>query len=177
MSAVKSHPNITLWTWSEVTKVEGYVGNYKVTVMRRKPRYVDEDLCVGCLECMDACIYKQAKFPDDFNLGLGKRKPIYIPFPQAVPQVPVIDRETCIEFKSGKCKKTCIEACGDRHAINFGQQRRRSRSKSEPSFWPPVSRHSTRAGRPITAMANTPTSTPRSKWSAWSTPPAPPPAK
>ena len=73
MSAVRSHPNITLWTYSEVTQVDGYVGNYKVKVMRR-PRYVDEDLCAGCLECIEACVYKQAKVPDDFNMGLSKRK-------------------------------------------------------------------------------------------------------
>jgi len=118
MSAVKAHPNITLWTYSEVTRVDGYVGNYKVTV-RRRPRFVNEDLCVGCLECLEACVFKDARVPDDFNLGLSKRKPIYIPFPQAVPQVPVIDPETCIQFKTGKCKKTCVEACGDRHAIGF----------------------------------------------------------
>ncbi len=121
MTAVKSHPNITLWTLSEVTQVDGYVGNYEVTV-KRKPRYVLEDACVGCMECIEACVYKQAKVPDEFNMYLGKRKPIYIPFPQAVPQVVVIDRETCIEFKSGKCKKTCVEVCGDRKAIDFQQQ-------------------------------------------------------
>src|ERR1017187_6603941 len=123
MSAVRAHPNITLWTLSEVTKVDGYVGNYKVAVLRR-PRYVDEDLCAGCLECLDACVYKQAKVPDDFNFGLSNRKPIYIAFPQAVPQVPVVDPETCIQFKSGKCKKTCIAACGERHAINLQAQAR-----------------------------------------------------
>ncbi len=118
MSAVKNHPNISLWTYSEVTGIEGYVGNYTVTV-KRWPRYIDESLCSGCLECVESCVFKQAKVPDAFNLGLSKRRPIYIPFPQAVPQVPVIDRETCIEFKSGKCKKTCVEVCGERHAINF----------------------------------------------------------
>jgi heterodisulfide reductase subunit A len=123
MTAVKGHPNITLWTLSEVTQVEGYVGNYTVTV-RRKPRYVIEDLCVGCQECIEACVYKQPKFTDEFNQGLSKRKPVYLPFPQAVPQVVVIDPETCIEFKSGKCKKTCIEACGDRLAIDLTQQER-----------------------------------------------------
>ena len=66
MSAVGSHPNITIWTYSEVAKVDGFVGNYKVSV-RRKPRYIIEDLCVGCQECVDACIYKEAKFPDEFN--------------------------------------------------------------------------------------------------------------
>jgi heterodisulfide reductase subunit A len=118
MSSVKNHKNITLWTYSEVTQVDGYVGNYKVKV-KRLPRYVQEDLCSGCLECLKSCVFKEAKVPDEFNMGLAKRKPIYIPFPQAVPQVPVIDPETCIQFKSGKCKKTCIEACGDRHAINL----------------------------------------------------------
>jgi len=121
MTAVKSNPNITLWTYSEVISVEGYVGDFRVQV-RRKPRYVIEDLCVGCLECVEACVYKQPKFADEFNLGLSKRKPIYLPFPQAVPQVVLIDPETCIEFKSGKCKKTCVEACGDRNAIDFQQR-------------------------------------------------------
>lgn len=121
MTAVKAHPNITLWTYSEVMRVDGYVGNYRVAV-KRKPRYVIEDLCVGCLACIDACVYKQARVTDAFNEGLGKRKPIYIPFPQATPQVVVIDPETCIQFKSGKCKKTCVEACGERQAIDFDQR-------------------------------------------------------
>lgn len=121
MTAVRSHPNITLWTLSEVAEVGGFVGNYHVKV-RRKPRFVVEEACVGCLECIEACVYKQAKVVDEFNLGLGKRKPIYIPFPQAVPQVVLIDPEACIEFKSGKCKKTCVEVCADRNAIDFKQQ-------------------------------------------------------
>ncbi len=121
MTAVKSNQNITLWTYSEVIKVDGYVGNFKVTI-KRKPRYIIEDACVGCLECIESCVYKDAKFPDEFNEGIGKRKPVYLPFPQAVPKVVVIDPETCIEFKSGRCKKTCVEACGDRNAIDFTQK-------------------------------------------------------
>jgi len=123
MTAVKAHPNITLWTMSEVVAVDGFVGNYRVTV-RHKPRYVIEELCVGCMECIDACVFKQGKVPDEFNLGLSKRKPVYLPFPQAVPQVVVIDPETCIEFKTGKCKKTCIAACGERNAIDLHQPER-----------------------------------------------------
>jgi heterodisulfide reductase subunit A2 len=119
MSAVKTHPNITLWTYSEVSQVDGYVGNFKVKV-RRKPRYIHEDLCVGCMECVTACIYKDARFPDEFNQGLSKRKPVYIPFPQATPQVVLFDPETCIQLKSGKCKKPCVESC-DRRAIDFTQ--------------------------------------------------------
>jgi heterodisulfide reductase subunit A len=121
MAAAGSHPNITLWSYSDVVKVDGYVGNFKVTV-RRKPRYVLEDLCTGCQECVEACIYKEPKFRDEFNLGLGKRKPIFLPFPQAIPSVALIDPETCIELKTGKCKKTCVEACGDRKAIDFKQK-------------------------------------------------------
>jgi heterodisulfide reductase subunit A len=121
MTAVKTHPNITLWSYSEVTQVDGYVGNYKATIKRR-PRYINEDLCVGCLECIESCVYEKGKHPDEFNMGLNNRKPIYIPFPQAVPQVALIDPETCIEFKSGKCKKTCLEVCGDREAIDFKQE-------------------------------------------------------
>ncbi len=121
MAAVGAHPNITLWTWSEVVKVEGTVGNYRVTV-RRKPRYVIEDRCTGCQECVDACVYREPRFPDEFNLGLGRRKPIYLPFPQAVPPVVLIDPATCIELKTGRCKKTCVEACGDRRAIDFHMQ-------------------------------------------------------
>jgi heterodisulfide reductase subunit A len=121
MSEVGSHPNITLWTYSEVTKTDGYVGNYTVLV-KRKPRYVIEDACVGCLECIDACVYKTPKFEDEFNEGLGKRKPVFIPFPQATPQRVLIDPDTCLNLKTGKCKQTCVEACADRNAIDFTQK-------------------------------------------------------
>ena len=90
MSEVGAHENITLWSYSEVTKVDGYVGNFTVTV-KRKPRYINEDLCTGCQECIANCVYKEPKFLDEFNEGLGKRKPIYISFPQATPQVVLID--------------------------------------------------------------------------------------
>jgi heterodisulfide reductase subunit A len=124
MSEVGAHENITLWSYSEVTKVDGYVGNFTVTV-KRKPRYVNEDLCTGCQECIANCVYKEPKFLDEFNEGLGRRKPVYIPFPQATPQVVLIDPEVCLNFKRGtlidKCKKTCIEACGEKKAIDFTQ--------------------------------------------------------
>jgi len=121
MTAVGSNPNIALWTYSEIASVSGYVGNYRIRV-KRKPRYIIEEMCLGCQECVTACVYKDGKTPDEFNLGLSKRKPVYLPFPQAVPQKVVIDPEVCIEFKSHKCKKTCVEACGDREAIDFNQK-------------------------------------------------------
>jgi len=122
MSAVRAHRNITLWTYSEVDAVDGFVGNFKVRV-KRKPRYVDEEKCVGCLECIEACIFKKGKTDDEFNVGLVKRKPIYVPFPQATPLVAVIDPDSCVEFKTGKCPKSCAEAC-EPDAIDFNQKER-----------------------------------------------------
>lgn len=122
MSEVREHPNITLWTYSEVQEVGGHVGKFHVKV-RRKPRYIDEDLCVGCMECVSACVYKEPKFVDEFNEGLGKRKPIFMPFPQAVPPVVTIDPETCLKFKTGKCKSPCATVC-DRKAVDFNQTER-----------------------------------------------------
>jgi heterodisulfide reductase subunit A len=119
MSQVRSHPNITLWTYSDVVGVEGYTGDFTVRV-RHRPRYVKEELCTGCLECIEKCIHKQGKFADEWNEGLSKRKPIYIPFPQATPAVVVVDPEACIWFKTGKCPRTCIEAC-ERDAFDFEQ--------------------------------------------------------
>src|SRR5512143_857625 len=121
MSAVGAHPNITLWTWSEVAKVGGYVGNYKVAI-KRKPRYIVEDLCTGCGECIEACVYRQPRFADEFNEGLGLRKPVYMPFPQAVPPITIIDPGTCRVWTHGNCKKPGVTACGDRKAIDFDQK-------------------------------------------------------
>ena len=82
------HPNITLHTYSEVESVEGYVGNFRVTV-RKKARYIDMEKCTGCGQCWNSCPSK--KNPSTFDYGLGQRTAIYIPFPQAVPARPVID--------------------------------------------------------------------------------------
>jgi heterodisulfide reductase subunit A len=120
MSLVRAHPNITLWTHAEVAEVEGYIGNFTVKV-RRKPRYVKEELCVGCNACVEACVFKEGKFTDEFNYGLSKRKPVFMPFPQATPSVVLIDPETCLHFKTGKCKQACKGAC-EREAIDFDQQ-------------------------------------------------------
>ncbi len=83
------HPNITLMSYSEVEKVSGYVGNFQVQV-RRKPRYVLEDKCTGCGDCVAVC---PVQVPSEFDEGLGTRKAIYRPFAQAVPPVFVIDKQ------------------------------------------------------------------------------------
>ncbi|MBS7652960.1 CoB--CoM heterodisulfide reductase iron-sulfur subunit A family protein [Candidatus Bathyarchaeota archaeon] len=111
MVDVAQHPNVVLLTYSEVVGVEGYIGNFRVTVARR-PRYVIEKECNGCGECAKVC---PVEVPNEFDMGLGYRKAIYMPFPQAVPAKYTIDRKSCIE-----CMK-CVEACKlqGRNAINL----------------------------------------------------------
>ncbi len=89
MTQVQAHPNITLLTYAEVAAVEGYVGNFNVTV-RRKARYVREDLCTGCGECTKVC---PVQLPSEFDEGLGIRHAIYRPFPQSVPNTYTISRK------------------------------------------------------------------------------------
>jgi heterodisulfide reductase subunit A len=113
MVEAASHPNITISTWSEVEEVAGYVGNFDVTI-RRKARYVDEEACIACGECWARC--PQKKIPSEFEAALAPRTAIYVPFPQAVPNVPVIDKEHCrylTEGKCGVCAKRCPKECID----------------------------------------------------------------
>ena len=117
MVSAGTHPNVTLMTWSEVTHVEGFVGNFTVTV-RKKARYVDSDLCTGCGVCQEKC--PKNVIDEVYEAGLGYRKAIYTPFDQAVPRTPVIDRENCTYFINGKCK-ACQKFC-EKDAIRFDQQ-------------------------------------------------------
>ncbi|MGD8719735.1 MAG: CoB--CoM heterodisulfide reductase iron-sulfur subunit A family protein [Candidatus Zixiibacteriota bacterium] len=111
------HPLIKLYTYCEVDKVDGAVGNFTVTI-RKKAKYVNHELCNGCGDCFRKCPYK--KIPSEFDHGVGTRTAIYVPFPQAVPNKPVIDRENCVFFKTGKCK-ACEKTC-QRGAIDFEQE-------------------------------------------------------
>lgn len=118
MVAVSQNPYIELMTYAEVTHVDGYVGNFVVTV-RQKPRYIIEDSCTGCGDCTTACILK-GRIPDAFDEGLSFRSAAYIPFPQAIPLKAVIDADNCLFLKKGKCSKKCVSACS-RGAIDFNQ--------------------------------------------------------
>jgi len=117
MSDVGQHDDITLLSYAEVEEVKGFVGSFEVRV-RKKARYVKEDLCTGCGICIEKCPWKVKD--EVFEVGLGTRKAIYRPFPQAVPKYPVIDRENCAYFKKGTCK-ACEKFCPT-DAIDFEQQ-------------------------------------------------------
>ncbi len=98
MVEVHQKEKVKLYTYTEVESVSGYIGNFKVK-LRRKARYVDEAACTGCGECSKVC---PVNLPDEFNEGLGQRKAVYIPFPQAVPKVATIDK---------RGKAPCRAAC------------------------------------------------------------------
>jgi len=118
MLDVGRHPNVALLAYSQVEKVEGEAGNFKVTV-RRKARYVDEDKCTGCGACTEKC---PTTVPDAFNEGLGNRRAVYSYFAQGIPSTHTIDPEYCRQLqgkKCGICAKTCQAG-----AINFDQEDR-----------------------------------------------------
>jgi heterodisulfide reductase subunit A2 len=117
MVLVGNHPNVTLLTYSEVQKVDGYVGNFAVTIKKRA-RYIKTEDCTGCGVCWEKCPKKV--IDDKFEAGLGYRKAVYTPFPQAVPKYPVIDDINCTYYQKGTCK-ACEKFCPT-NAIDFNQK-------------------------------------------------------
>ena len=98
---------IRIFSYSEVEDVKGFVGNFDVTI-RRKARYVKEELCTGCGLCTEKCPKKNV--PNEFNMGMDNRHAIYIPFAQAVPKVATIDPDYCTMLQTGKCG-LCSKIC------------------------------------------------------------------
>jgi len=113
---VGSHPYVTIVSNAEVLSFEGSPCNFRVKVLK-KPRYVDEEKCTGCGICMSKC---PTKIPDPYNKGLSQTKCIRIPFPQAVPAIPIMDKETCRYHLTGKCR-VCEKFC-EVKAIDFEQK-------------------------------------------------------
>jgi heterodisulfide reductase subunit A len=112
MVTVNQSKYVTIHTYSEIEEVTGHVGDFTVKI-RKKSRCVDLRKCTGCGACFAQC---PVKVSSEFDLGLGTRKAIYVPFPQAVPNVPVIDRQNCLYFKAkkcGLCKKVCLAGAID----------------------------------------------------------------
>lgn len=117
MVEASAHEKIQIFTYSEVEKVSGFVGDFSVDI-RKKARSVDMDKCTGCGVCSQKCPSKKAL--SEFNRGLSTRSAIYTPFAQAIPNVPVIDRESCIKFQTGKCG-LCEKVCAAK-AIDYTQK-------------------------------------------------------
>jgi len=120
MVNTSKHPNITLFTYSEVIEFSGITGNYNATI-RKNPRYVNEKKCTGCGLCTTKC---PIKVPSEFDRGIGERNAIYIPFPQAVPKLAIIDKTVCIDCKN--CQRNCpaeaidLEQEPEYHKIKVG---------------------------------------------------------
>jgi heterodisulfide reductase subunit A len=110
------HPNINLLTYSELKTVRGKAGNFTVEILK-KPRYVDASSCTGCGTCMEKC---PVKVPSEFEMGLGSRKAVYMPFKQAVPLVATIDQDHCLYFTKGVCK-VCQKLCPSK-AVDYEQK-------------------------------------------------------
>lgn len=112
MVEVARNPNIELITFADILSVDGFIGNFKVKI-RKNPRYVIQKNCTGCGECADVC---PVEYPNKWEMSLGTRKAISVPFVQAVPLIFTIDKEHCIE-----CYK-CVDVCGGRKAIDLEQK-------------------------------------------------------
>ena len=117
MVDVAQNEKIRIFSYSEVEEVKGFVGNFNVKI-KKKARYVKEDVCTGCGLCTEKC--PQKKVPNDFNLGMDTKRAIYIPFAQAVPKVATIDADYCTMLKTGKCG-VCSKVC-TANAIDYTQK-------------------------------------------------------
>ncbi len=117
MVDVAQNDKIRIFSYSEVSEIKGFVGNFDVTI-KKNARFVKEDICTGCGACVDKCPMK--KVPNEFNLGMDNRKAIYIPFAQAVPKVATIDPNACNMLKNGKCG-LCAKVC-TAGAIDYTQK-------------------------------------------------------
>lgn len=106
------HLNIEILTLSEVSEISGHKGNFTVKVTT-KPRYVDMDKCIACGLCAQKCPKKVA---DPYNVGISKRKAIYLQYSQTVPLKYAID-DSCLYLTKGKCQ-ACVKFCPT-GAINF----------------------------------------------------------
>ncbi len=109
--------NITIYSYSEVEAVTGFVGNFTVKI-RRKARFVDETKCTGCGVCTEKCPVKNV--PNEYNLGMNNRHAAYIPFAQAIPNVAVLDSTRCLKLTKGKCG-LCEKLCSA-GAIDYSQK-------------------------------------------------------
>ncbi len=113
IETLKQYPSLHVLTLCEVTGVEGFVGNFKVK-LRKYPRFVDPLKCNRCAECEKVC---PVEIPNEWNMGLDRRKAIYLPSPYAFPLSYLIDPEHCLYLRKGECTR-CREVCPE-GAVQF----------------------------------------------------------
>jgi heterodisulfide reductase subunit A len=113
---VSEHPRVSILSNAEIEAVTGSAGDFKVRV-QKKARYVDEEKCTLCGECAKVC---PVDVPKEYEMKLGVRKAVYLPYPYPVPAKYLIDRENCLYFKDGSCH-ACREACPE-NAIVYEQK-------------------------------------------------------
>jgi len=95
------HENIEILFSTSITDIEGEPGKYRVT-LKQQSSWVDPDRCVGCGRCVPVC---PVEVRDAFNMGLTKRKAIYLPVPHSIPNSYVVDPEACT--RCGACLGVC----------------------------------------------------------------------
>jgi heterodisulfide reductase subunit A len=123
MAEAARNPKIKILSYSDVVDVKGHIGNFEITI-EKKSRYVKEKKCIGCGECSEKC---PVEVESEWDEGLGKRKSIYLPFPQAHPRTYTIDKENCLKFtkdKCGLCQKVCPA-----DAVDFKQKSKKKKIK------------------------------------------------
>jgi heterodisulfide reductase subunit A len=116
LSECYRHPNITIYSYSEIQKVEGDVGNFSVEILK-KARYIKEDACINCGLCAEKC---PMRVDDEFDRQLRKRRAVYMYYLQGVPSIMTIDKDHCLWFTKNACR-ICEKTC-ERDAIDFEQQ-------------------------------------------------------
>ena len=114
------HENIVMLTYSELIGLEGEPGHFKARVLKHS-RFVNEHECIGCGVCQKAC---PVSVPNEFDMGLGERKAIYVPMAQSTPLVFTIDARACLNFVDGEFKDVCSKCAAKcpRNAIDFELQ-------------------------------------------------------
>jgi heterodisulfide reductase subunit A len=118
IEAIRADPRVHVMTLAEVETVEGSIGDFQVAITR-KPRYIHEERCNQCGQCIPSC---PVEVVCDFDYGLGHRKAIHFPSSEGSAEIPLIDRQTCLRLNGQACDR-CEKACPE-GAIDFGQEER-----------------------------------------------------